>query len=268
VNGVDLSRDGRARSFRLGSGKKGCLLLHGFTGTPAEMYPLGEALAALGYTAICPLLPGHGTRVEDLAGTGWEDWFDCARSAWDDLGRTTDARVVAGLSMGALLALHLAHERGAEVTALALLAPALKLRNQRQAEHALWLARLPFPPRRFAIVAKKDAPLAAGPPPRTTPSYDEIPVTALASMIRLQHRVRRELTRIHVPTLILEGGLDPTIAPDSAALLGKGLAGPRVEHRKFPRSFHILTEGPESTAVLAAVSDFFQAELGSIRGPV
>lgn len=36
----------------------GVLLLHGFTGSPAELRPLGEFLSRQGYAAAAPLLPG------------------------------------------------------------------------------------------------------------------------------------------------------------------------------------------------------------------
>ena len=240
-------------TFHLGSGERGCLLLHGFTGTPHEVRPIGEALAANGWQAIGPLLPGHGTDVEDLAATGWEDWFAAALDAWDELGHTSRVRTCAGLSMGALLALHLAHERPREVAALALLAPALRLRNQRGAEHALWLSRIPFLPRRLRIVPKHDVDERA----RRTPAYDHVPVGALASMIHLQRRVAEELAAIETPALLLEGALDPTIDPEIGETIAAALGAATVRRRVFARSGHILTEDPDAPEVLDEIVGFF-----------
>jgi carboxylesterase len=53
----------------------GVLLCHGFTGTPQSMRPWGEYLAARGLTVSVPLLPGHGTRWQDMQQTGWQDWY-------------------------------------------------------------------------------------------------------------------------------------------------------------------------------------------------
>src|SRR5256885_14246546 len=65
-----------AEGFALaGSRPLGCLLIHGFTATPDEMRPLGEALAARGFPVRAVRLAGHGTEVADLAGTRWTDWF-------------------------------------------------------------------------------------------------------------------------------------------------------------------------------------------------
>ncbi len=51
-----------------GDNGKAVLLLHGYTGSASEMRPLGEYLHKQGYTVLCPLLPGHGTTVEELKG--------------------------------------------------------------------------------------------------------------------------------------------------------------------------------------------------------
>src|SRR5262245_58641905 len=95
-----LSTDARTRAFAVDGDGPGCLLLHGFTGTPAEMRPIGERLAASGYAVRAPLLPGHGALVEDLARTSWRDWFAAAEEDWTELGKRGKPRAVAGLSMG------------------------------------------------------------------------------------------------------------------------------------------------------------------------
>lgn len=256
---IDLSDDPRVRPFAFDRGPVGCLLLHGFTGTPSEMRPVGERLAERGYTVRAPLLPGHGTRVEALRDTTWEDWFGEALRSWDELGSRTSARGVVGLSMGALLALHLAHERPGEVRAVAALAPALELASQRSAEIALWARWLPPLPRRIAIMPKRGSKLpGAG---RLTPAYDEIPLRALASMIGLQRRVRAELPTIGAPALVLQGGRDDTVSSRSAAVVEAALGSSVKSLVRFEESGHILTEDVDADAVLEAIEHFLAAHL-------
>src|SRR3712207_8326336 len=57
---------------------------HGFTGTTQSVRPLGEALAADGFTVVGPRLAGHGTAMEEHAKTGAPDWI---RSIEEDLDR-------------------------------------------------------------------------------------------------------------------------------------------------------------------------------------
>lgn len=255
---IDLSRDERARAFALGSGPFGCLLLHGFTGTPAEMRPIGERLASKRFVVRAPLLPGHGTRVEDLARTGWSDWYGAAEAEWDALRSVAPRCVIAGLSMGGLLALHLAHERPREVVAVAALAPALELANQRSAEVSRWVRSLPRLGRRFEIVPKKSSLNGAE---RRTPAYDEIPLRSLASMLDLQRRVRAELAEIRTPVLLAEGGRDETVASHAVAAIEGALASARKTRLVFPQSGHILTEDVEREALLDAIERFFLTEL-------
>ena len=256
---TELSSDDRTRAFAFDGGAVGCLLLHGFTGTPAEMRPIGERLAEHGYSVRAPLLPGHGSRVDDLARTTWRDWFAAAEQSWEELGKRSPDRAVVGLSMGSLLALHLAHQRPREVRAVAALAPALALLDQRSAETALWLRRLPRLPRRLEIVAKRRKDPASG--GRLTPAYEEIPLRSLASMIDLQRMVRAELSAITAPALVVDGALDATIAPTAAAEVEAGLGSAIKKRLRFGRSGHILTEDEDAPAVIDAVESFLAAHL-------
>ena len=56
-------------------GRVGCLLIHGFTGAPIEMHPIGEYLVEHDIIVSGPRLPGHGTAPEDMQGVTWEEWY-------------------------------------------------------------------------------------------------------------------------------------------------------------------------------------------------
>src|SRR3954469_8792346 len=121
---------GAADPFVLGDGPDACLLLHGLTGSPAEMRPGGEALAAAGFRAVGPLLPGHGTSPEDLAIT---TRFELVHAAESALLSLHGARRIflCGLSVGGVLAIHLAarswiREGLPDFAAVALMAPAVE----------------------------------------------------------------------------------------------------------------------------------------------
>src|SRR5437763_11154588 len=59
----------------------GCLLLHGFTGTPQNVRPLADYLARRGLAVSVPRSAGHGTTVQDLDTTGPGDWLGTAEQA-------------------------------------------------------------------------------------------------------------------------------------------------------------------------------------------
>ena len=97
------------------------LVLHGGGGNGRVVGSAAVAAARAGYAAVCPDLPGYGlTRVPDRAGVRYGDWLDCAR----DLLRSEAERgpvVVAGFSLGGLLA----YDAVATVGAAGLVASAL-----------------------------------------------------------------------------------------------------------------------------------------------
>jgi carboxylesterase len=79
------------------------LLLHGFSGSPWEVRPLGDALSARGFHVHAPLLPGHGSTPEALRFVTWRDWLSAADDALEKLFARFEEVSLAGLSMGALL---------------------------------------------------------------------------------------------------------------------------------------------------------------------
>src|SRR5689334_9920176 len=99
--------DRNAFYLNRGGGPTGVLLLHGWTGSPPEMRPMGEYLAAQGFVVHGPCLPGHGTQPEDLLPIRWSDWTAAAHAALDALAAECETVFVGGLSMGGLLTLHL-----------------------------------------------------------------------------------------------------------------------------------------------------------------
>ena len=81
-----------AEPYSASGDTRGALVLHGFTGNPQSMRGLAVALADAGFTVEMPLLPGHGTAIEDMLDTRWKDWSHAAEQAYVDLAARTDAR--------------------------------------------------------------------------------------------------------------------------------------------------------------------------------
>ena len=74
-----------AEPFSARGSDRGVLVVHGFTGNPHSMRPVAEALAAAGFSVELPLLPGHGTSVEDMQETSFPDWLGAAEATYADL---------------------------------------------------------------------------------------------------------------------------------------------------------------------------------------
>ncbi len=185
------------------------LLLHGFTGSPYEVRPLGEALAARGLAVHAPLLPGHGTRPRDLALVAPGAWSAAAARAFDALRAEHDRVVVAGLSMGALLALELGAERGSEVDRIVAMAPALDLGWL--AETVLRAARRIRPESTFFVPKLIAGDANPTPLALANPTYRATPIRAAVLLIDLIDRVKTLLARVTQPLLVVHGERDRTI---------------------------------------------------------
>src|SRR5215468_8139782 len=113
------------RSYAFAGGRTGFLLIHGLGGTPIELKFVAKGLARQGFTVHCPQLAGHCGDEDDLLATDWRAWYASVEVGLDTLRRRCDTVIAGGLSMGAVLALHLAAKRRDEVHGLALYAPTL-----------------------------------------------------------------------------------------------------------------------------------------------
>lgn len=252
---------GPADSFALGDGPDACLLLHGLTGSPAEMRPVGEALAAAGFRAVGPLLPGHGTTPEDLYTTTRADLLQAAESALLSLGGARRI-FLCGLSVGGLLAIHLAarswiREGLPDFSAIALLAPAIEFAG------GTWLfanvlGRLPALPIVLSKGARDLAAANVDERGKAFGSYDAIPMRWAAELRALSQDAQKLAHRVRAPALLLHGALDRTVSPDASRKLARILASTQVEVRFLPRSGHVLPLDAESEDVCRAIVSFFQ----------
>jgi carboxylesterase len=130
-----------AEPFAFHGGPIGFLLIHGFTGSPGALRPMGEWLAARGHTVACPRLPGHGTNWQQLRRTRWQDWSAEATRALKDIDARVDTVVVFGLSFGAVLGLHLAARYPDAVRAVVLVNPWLRDRLRESSRYLKYVLR-------------------------------------------------------------------------------------------------------------------------------
>jgi hypothetical protein len=83
----------------------GVVLIHGFTASPAEVRPLGDRLAELGYPEVGVRLKGHGTSPWDLSERRWEDWLASVRRGYEIMSVLASQVCLVGFSAGGALAM-------------------------------------------------------------------------------------------------------------------------------------------------------------------
>ncbi|MEV5005369.1 MULTISPECIES: alpha/beta fold hydrolase [unclassified Streptomyces] len=221
-----------AEPFRHEGGEVGVLLCHGFTGSPQSLRPWARYLAERGLTVSLPLLPGHGTRWEDMQLTGWPDWYAEVDRELRVL-RESCARVfVAGLSMGGALALRLAARHGDAVAGVVVVNPANKVHG---------LSAYALPAARHVVRTTKGIASDIALEGAAELGYDRVPLHAAHSLRNFFRMVDGELPQVTQPLLLLRSPQDHVVPPvDSARILGR-VSSTDVTEVLLEHSYHVAT---------------------------
>lgn len=241
---------GAEEYFLQGNNHKGVLLIHGYTGTPAELRLLGDYLHKEGYTVLGVRLPGHGTTPHDLNETQWPIWYEAARLGCERLLKCTEEVMVAGLSMGGLLAIKIAAEM--PVKKAVFMAAPIYVQDK----------RVPFLPllKHFIryIKKKKRTYFTAD---KYNLSYDVMPVKPLTSLFALVKECKEQaLPKITIPCLIVQSRAEHTVAPKSAQYIYDNLGSKQKKLLWLESSGHIVTLDHERETVFEEVSNFLRSD--------
>lgn len=246
------------RSFTVGEGRTGFLLIHGLGGTPIELKFVAKGLARRGFKVHCCQLAGHCGTLEDLTATGWQDWYASVCEAFDRLRAECDTVVAGGLSMGAVLALHLAASRPTEVHGLALYAPTLwydgwampwyrfMLRFGLMSSFGRWVVSKfyrfvetePYGIKDPTIRAVVVAAMNSG--DSTQAGILVTPGKAVIELYELVKTVKAELNTINTPAMIVQAREDDLSSLKNTEYLQRHLGG-LVDTLVLNDSYHIVT---------------------------
>jgi carboxylesterase len=257
-------------------GEDAALLIHGLSGAPAEMRSVANELKRGGFSVMCPQLAGHGGTEGDLKRSSWHDWYRTVGSAFDLLRNEHRRVFVSGLSMGALLALLLAAERGRRVDGLALLSTTFFYDGwniPRFRRRALLPIVLYTPLRHFvswnepppygikcertramvhaALSLKEDS---------TSAKHGIFSVSAVTIREgeRLIRATRRALSSVISPTLVVHATEDDMASVRNAHYVAERIAAERVETYYVDDSYHVLTLDRRKSDVASRVGAFFR----------
>lgn len=235
-------------AFRFDGGPLGVLLLHGFTGNPMSMRPLGEWLSSKGLSVVGPRYPGHGTTWQELGTTRWEQWAAEAEGALGELAERTDDVIVCGLSMGGSMALHVAANHSDEVRGVAVINPyTLDPRHR-----FVWLARL------FAR-SRKGIGNDIKKPAQNEAPYERVPYSAISQLARMLKHVRSELPRVRQPLLVLHSPEDHVVPKGNPEYVMEHVASEQKELVLLPNSYHVATLDYDAETIQERVLAFARA---------
>lgn len=220
------------------------LLLHGWTGSPAHLRPLGTELNEAGYEVVAPVLAGHGTRVEDMVGTGWRDWVASAALPAAEILAAGKRLHLVGLSMGGIISLLLAP--GFAASSVTTINAPQRVWDRRN--RFAWLVR-------GTHIIRPGNPLVPAPPDlvRYQQQYAEVPIGTVADLMDLIKAAEVNLGRVTCPALVIQSRTDETVQPISGRLVYDGLGSSLKLMVWLEHSRHVATLDRERDVIGDAV---------------
>ena len=253
--------------IELAGGAHAALLFHGLAGSPLEVRFVGKLLQRAGFAVSIPMIPGYSMGAE---ATSWPSWVTQAEDFYVRLCARHKTVSVAGLSVGAALALALA-ARQPQLLSLGLWSlplfydgwalpwyrwlfkPCYRLGigrryAYREAEpfglkNERWRARV-------AEAMRTSQVSAAGPA--------SIPAKFLYEAMALGKYMERNLNRVRADTLIMHAADDETASPRNADVAYAGIASVHKRKILLGDSYHIITMDNERELVARETIRFFQ----------
>jgi carboxylesterase len=243
-------------------GKTGILLIHGLGGTPAELKVVATGLQKEGFTVSCCELAGHCGTEEDLIKTGWRDWAASVDAALIELHKQCDTVLVGGLSLGAILALHVAAKLPEKISGLLLYAPTLWYDGFSVPWYAFllkWLINTPVGQRYrfqerepYGIKDERIRKLimrAMGQGNSAEAGLASTPSQSLQQLWELVDIVKPELPSIKTPALIVHAREDDISDLSNTIYLQRKLGG-LVDTLVLDDSYHIVTIDKQRSLVV------------------
>jgi carboxylesterase len=239
-----------AEPFFFPGGPIGCLLVHGFTGTPKEMRWMGEYLAKKGYSVLGVRLAGHATHPADLLRLRWQDWLASVEDGWNLLRGVTPDIFMIGLSMGGILSLLFASQypvRGV----VAMSTPYRLPKDQLLRFARVFSLFLPTLPPRPSDWHDHEA-------ERVHVCYPKTPTRMIPELRSLLAETRTALPKVSAPVLLVHSRQDGDIPPENMELIYQDLGSADKQMLLVENSGHNIPRDAERERVFRAAHEFIQ----------
>lgn len=244
-------------------GRIGCLVIHGFTGTPKEMRWMGEYLNEQGYTVCGIRLAGHATCMEDMIRARYGDWLLSVEDGYHLLRACTDRVFLMGLSMGGVLSLTAA----SSLPVAGVVSMSAPYRLRPDTSLPLWLVRLisyfkPYLPKNN----NREDPSHGWfdeESRRQHVAYPYNPLRAAVELKLLLAKMQEALPKIAVPVLLIHSRDDDYVPAEHLTEIYAHLGTADKETVWIEGAGHVITEEPPRRMVFEAAARFVERVVGS-----
>ncbi len=252
------------------NGRIGCLMLHGFMGSPYSSRPMAEYLVTQGITMHCPLLPGHGHWPDKLYKASRDRWLAETEEGLARIRELADKIFIIGHSMGTVMGAYLATKHQ-DIRGMVMLTPLYDIPDKRLSVMPFLRYIMPwFYPHMlrsmrdllqqrildFDPTLDLDSPEVQA----KIPMMSRVPTSGLAEMVKMVKFGRQFWSQLSLPVLIFQGGDDPAVPSATIEKIYNMLPSQEKELKTFPEAGHELMRPfePVHTQVWQLIRDFFR----------
>lgn len=239
--------------FLKGNASIGVLLCHGYKSSPAEMRFLADFLNKKGLTIYSLRLKGHGTSPDDMKSSSAEDWIFSYKIGYEILKRQCKKVYICGFSMGGLLTLinaSILKPEGIITISAALKIADFKFHFTSFAKTINEILQI------FSLKGKDYL--------ETAPEYDDTNYTkhylaSLSELKKLMEMTEDALPSISLPTLVIQGKGDPTVAHRSGIEIYRKINSSQKElYEPDMGRRHVIVRGRDSEKIFQKIYAFIE----------
>lgn len=236
------------KPFLFEGGDRAVLLLHGFTGSSADVRMLGRFLQKKGYTCHAPQYKGHGVPPEELVHAGPDDWWQDVLDGYNFLKeRGHEEIAVAGLSLGGVFSLKLGYTL--PVKGIIPMCAPMHIKS----EEVMYKGVLAY-----AEEYKKREQKSEDQIKGEMDEFRKTPMTTLKALQRLLEEVRDNVDMIYTPTFVVQARHDEMINTESANIIHDKIQSEEKQLKWYENSTHVITLGEEKEQLHEDVYEYLE----------
>jgi len=240
-----------ASDFHLEAGyNEACLIIHGFSGTPGQVRPLGNAIFKSGIDVHAILLKGHGTDVKELSGVRWQQWYADVEDTYLKLKEKYEKVYVTGFSLGGVLTLLLSEKH--QPDKIVLISTPVKIHNA-------FLASL-IPVFRYFIRYASFHKKGKLKVDLYDVDYSKFPVTSFYEVLKAKRAATKNLEKVTGKILIIQSFNDEAVKHESADIIYHRISSEDKRIFRLQNSMHLCVLGQDRQLVFNEVRNFLKEE--------
>jgi carboxylesterase len=237
------------KPFTFEAGKRAVLLLHGFTGSSADVRMLGRFLQDKGYTSHAPQYKGHGVPPEELVHYGPEDWWEDVQQALQVLKEMGhDEIAVCGLSLGGVFSLKLGYT--SNVKGIVPMCAPMYIKS----EETMFAGIVEYATEYKKREKKSEEQIAA-----ELEEFKKSPKGMIKDLQNLISDVRNNTDMIYTPTFVVQARHDEMINTDSANIIYNNVESDNKHLKWYENSTHVITLGKEKEQLHEDIYQFLES---------